>query len=121
MAYSDPEKRRNIQRQRWAQRRADWFMGKVCELCGATEELELDHIDPDTKVSHRIWSWSQARREAELAKCRPLCRRCHRIKTNTEIARGERIGISKLTEEKVRAIRTSASSHRQLARLYSVD
>jgi hypothetical protein len=101
--------------------RSDWFAGKVCEKCGSPDNQELDHRDPATKVSHRIWTWSAGRREAELAKCRPLCRPCHRAKTNTEIARGEKIGVSKLTDNAVREIRASSLSHRHLGRLYGVD
>lgn len=46
-------------------------------MCGMIEELEIHHIDPTIKVSHRIWSWAPARRNAELAKCEVLCHDCH--------------------------------------------
>ncbi|AYD87555.1 HNH endonuclease [Mycobacterium phage Salacia] len=45
------------------------------------KELNLDHIDPTKKVSHNIWSWSQVRRDAEIAKCQVLCLPCHKDKT----------------------------------------
>jgi hypothetical protein len=35
------------------------------------------HFDPFDKVAHRVWSWTPAKRDAELAKCIILCRRCH--------------------------------------------
>jgi 5-methylcytosine-specific restriction endonuclease McrA len=61
--------------------------------CGETERpFEIDHIDPKTKVSHRIWSWSAERREAELAKCQLLCVDCHYKKTGTENATGQNHG-----------------------------
>ena len=63
-----------------AKRREEYFKDKCCS-CGSVDQLELDHIDPTRKVSHRIWSWSNARREAELAKCQPLCSACHLKKT----------------------------------------
>lgn len=44
-------------------------------------QLEIDHIDPRQKLSHRIWSWSPARREAELGKCQVLCQKHHLEKT----------------------------------------
>ena len=72
------------------QRRDEWFAGKRCAHCDSTEDLQLDHVDPATKSpqagrgSLRIWSWSDARREAELALCQPLCGRCHRRKTAAE-------------------------------------
>jgi len=73
---------RAYQRAWKAARRAAWLAGKVCAHCGATENLEIDHIDPAAKVSHKIWSWAPERREAELAKCQVLCKRCHRLKTS---------------------------------------
>jgi 5-methylcytosine-specific restriction endonuclease McrA len=121
MPFSDPARRREYVRNWEAKRRAAWFEGKVCEQCGSPDDLELDHRDPSTKITHRIWAWGSERREAELAKCRPLCRDCHRAKTNTEIARGEQIGVAKLTEIKVREIRASNLPGRQLGRLYGVD
>lgn len=65
-------------RDRVAVERANWFLGKKCEWCGSDRLLELDHIDPGLKVSHRIFSWKPQRRATELAKCRVLCRFCHR-------------------------------------------
>lgn len=48
-----------------------------CHFCGSTENIELHHIDPDTKVSHKIWSWRKERLEAELEKCIGICKECH--------------------------------------------
>lgn len=64
-----------------AKNRADYMVGKFCVHCGSTNSLEVDHVDPEQKVSHRIWSWSAARRTAELAKCQILCTDCHLTKT----------------------------------------
>lgn len=67
------------------QRRKKWFLENgPCQKCGSLERLELDHRDPKTKVSHKIWSWSEARRVEELAKCQVLCRSCHEKKTGQE-------------------------------------
>lgn len=66
------------------QRRAAFFQDKKCVECGSIEDLELDHVDPSTKVSHRIWTWSEVRRNEELAKCQILCRSCHQKKTAQE-------------------------------------
>lgn len=71
------ELQREHGRQWVAKRRAAWFADKHCVLCGSREEIQIDHLDPAQKVEHRIWSWSKDRREAELAKCRVLCKRCH--------------------------------------------
>jgi hypothetical protein len=81
MAYSDPEQQKKFQREWVARRRADYLSGKSCEQCGSTKQLEVDHIDPSLKVSHRIWSWSAKRREEELSKTQVLCGRCHKAKT----------------------------------------
>lgn len=72
-------------------------IARGCELCGLlTDEatfLEWDHLDPSTKwcVEKPVGegttkgaynpSWSWARIERELAKCRVLCRPCHRLHT----------------------------------------
>lgn len=75
---------REYQRDWIAGRREAFFAGKSCAACGSKERLELDHVDPSLKVTHRIWSWSVARRNAELAKCQVLCAGCHLRKTVSE-------------------------------------
>jgi hypothetical protein len=77
MPFKDPAERRRYNREWMARRRAEWFAGKTCVDCGATERLEVHHRDPEQKISHRVWTWADDRREAELAKCEPLCRPCH--------------------------------------------
>jgi len=84
MGYTDPEKQREFQRLARARNRVAWFVGKVCARCGRSERLQLDHKDPAQKVDHKVWSWSPERREAELAKCQPLCENCHKAKTRGE-------------------------------------
>lgn len=74
------EAKRKYQREWLANRRAEFFKDKQC-LCGSTDRLELDHIDPSKKITHNIWSWSTPRREAELAKCQVLCYTCHKAKS----------------------------------------
>ena len=69
----------------WIQnRRQTWFANKVCVNCGSTENLELDHINPTTKIDHKIWSWTESRRLEELEKCQVLCEDCHLIKSINE-------------------------------------
>ncbi len=112
MPYKDPEYQRTWQREWMARRRAEWFAGKACAHCGSIEDLQLDHIDAKDKVAHSVWSWSQVRREAELAKCQVLCEPCHKAKTkeNGEHARGEKNGQHKLTAHEVTAIRQRAQA-----------
>jgi len=70
--------------------------------CGSWKKLELDHIDPKTKESHKIWSWSEERRNKELKKCQVLCYDCHNIKSSIDkhnLTVGRRKVPVKLIEE----------------------
>jgi hypothetical protein len=71
------EQKREYDRQWMAARRAAWFADKTCVVCGTKDNLEVHHIDPDTKADHRVWSWSKVRRDAELAKCEVRCETHH--------------------------------------------
>lgn len=46
--------------------------------------MEIDHVDPSLKITHRIWSWSVERRETELLKCEVRCSECHRRRTREQ-------------------------------------
>lgn len=82
MPYADPERQREYQRRWKAERRAKWIRENgPCIDCGTWEKLEIDHADASTKTSHRIWSWSKVRREAELVKCVVRCDPCHQVKS----------------------------------------
>ena len=86
MSYADrKEYMQKYQREWIARRRAEWFKDKKCAKCGSTDRLEIDHIDPKTKVSHAVWSWAKERRDAELAKCQVLCYEHHKQKTKIDI------------------------------------
>lgn len=84
MPYKDPAAQREYARLWMADRRAQWFEGKACVRCGSTEDLQVDHINPDLKMSHKVWSWSAERREVELSKCQVLCLTCHKLKTRVD-------------------------------------
>jgi 5-methylcytosine-specific restriction endonuclease McrA len=86
MGYKDPLKQKAYQRRWISERRRAYLDGKSCVQCGCSEvsQLEVDHINREEKVSHRIWSWSEARRHDELRKCQVLCRACHIEKTAQE-------------------------------------
>ncbi len=77
MPIRDIEQRRAYQREWMRRRRAAWFEGKSCLTCGETDRLELHHEVMAEKENHSVWSWSQKRRDAEIAKCVVLCRPCH--------------------------------------------
>ena len=92
MAYKDPERQREYQREFVKRKRAKYIakMGGCCIRCSATESLEVDHIDPSTKVDHRIWSWKASRIEEELSKCQLLCANCHMEKSKIDMQYAER-------------------------------
>jgi len=81
MPFSSVEQKREYQRNWCQKQRLEFFTDKSCVMCGSSDNLELDHIDPDEKVSHRIWSFSLKRRDEELTKCQVLCNTCHKTKT----------------------------------------
>lgn len=84
MAYKDWNVQKEYQRLWQKKRRLSFFIDKKCVKCGSIDRLELDHIDPKTKISHCIWSWTKERRELEIAKCQVLCHKCHLLKTDEE-------------------------------------
>lgn len=85
--------KRAYQREFLARRRREWIdsQGGCCANCGSTEDLEIDHIDPSTKLCNPSQVWSRCRefREAELAKCQVLCADCHKAKTREEFVSSE--------------------------------
>lgn len=80
MPYKDKARQLEYQRKWMENRRNDYMHDKCCVECGSVDDLEVHHIEPDKKVSHRVWSWSYERRMAELDKCIVLCIKCHGVK-----------------------------------------
>ena len=74
-------------RAKYQERRAAGIahLGGACVLCGSTEDLHFDHIDPTTK-SFNISSSniSNSKFWAELKKCQLLCSPHHKEKTLKE-------------------------------------
>jgi hypothetical protein len=123
--YSDPDRQRQYQNEWLRKRWRDWLKEHgPCIDCGTWDDLQVDHADASTKVTHRVWSWSKARRDAELAKCVVRCGPCHKAKTLAcnENRRGERTGTAKLTAADVLTIRASETRpYRLIAEQYGVD
>jgi 5-methylcytosine-specific restriction endonuclease McrA len=95
MPFKDPQALRDYQRAYVARRRSDFLAGKVCVDCGSTDQLEIDHVDPAEKIDHRLWSWAEGRRLAELAKCVVRCRDCHISKHAAERRQEHGLGAYK--------------------------
>jgi len=129
MPYSDPAKQRAYQLRWISQRRLDWLAANgPCVDCGSDDDLEVDHQDFTLKVSHRVWSWSAARRTEELAKCVVRCTSCHVAKTSAEGSRwkpqGTKNWSAKLTEADVVEVRRRLAlgeSQTSIARAFEVD
>lgn len=93
MPHVSAAARREYQAQ-WARRRRDdWIAsrGGVCEKCGSSDRLEVDHIDPKTKLMNprEVWNRRDEVRLAELAKCQVLCHECHKAKSLAERPRAD--------------------------------
>lgn len=83
MAHTKETRRRSLEKT--LSRRKAWLSENgPCAVCGSSEFLEIDHINPETKVSHNVWSWSESRRTEELKKCQVLCKKCHKEKTRAD-------------------------------------
>lgn len=67
------------ERRRWRRARLIEMLGGECVRCGSTDELEFDHVDPETKLfavgSDMSRAWATL--VAEALKCQLLCRPCH--------------------------------------------
>jgi hypothetical protein len=112
LPYRDPDRQRAFQRAWIKRRREEWIAANgPCIDCGSTERLEVDHESAASKVSHRIWSWSESRRLAELAKCVVRCRPCHEVKMliageyRKNQPAGARHWLTSLTDAQVREMR----------------
>ena len=78
----------NYMKKRWEQRRKQAIekLGGKCTICGNSENLEFDHIDPSTKLYTiaRASSFSEKRFWEEVSKCQLLCVVHHQNKTIKE-------------------------------------
>jgi 5-methylcytosine-specific restriction endonuclease McrA len=85
MPYKNKAVQRKYQLEWMKNRRDEWIAANgPCIDCGSWNDLEVDHVNPDTKVTHRVWNLTQSKRLAELAKCVVRCSKCHKKKTAVE-------------------------------------
>lgn len=59
------------------------YLGGKCVVCGTTQNLEVDHIDPKLKTAEfkSMTTYSIRRKQKELNNAQLLCNRHHREKT----------------------------------------
>ena len=121
MSYKDKRRQAEYQTEWLNRRRLEWLaIHGPCAACGSWDRLEVDHVDPDKKVTHRVWSWCKDRREAELKKCQALCFTCHKKKSIAHfvpLMSGLRNWNARANPAMVRKIRAQAASGDSLATL----
>lgn len=71
----------------WMKRRRQAWLDEngPCIDCGSDIDLEVHHKDPAQKIDHKVWSWREERRLAELAKCVVKCKKCHQGQHHEEM------------------------------------
>lgn len=124
MPYKDKAAQRAYQRDWMKQRRQAWFEANgPCVDCGASEHLEVDHADASLKVAHRVWSWAEDRRLAELEKCVVRCQSCHKKKTklNGENAVCNHKVSDGTVQEVVSRYQSEAITQKDLGKEYGVS
>lgn len=79
MSYKNAEKQRAFQLN-WITARKQKYLQQLCccFFCGSHDQIEIHHIDPTMKESHKIWSWTDDKIELELRKCVAMCHQCHK-------------------------------------------
>lgn len=86
MGYNSTEKKSANQRD-YREKKREWArsqLGGKCARCGATENLEFDHINRSTKIDHianLVVNGTMQELIDEINKCQLLCSSCHRIKS----------------------------------------
>lgn len=89
LRMSSSEYMRDYVRRARAERRAKLLalLGGRCTVCGSTDDLEFDHINPATKSftisGNEQYGWDKI--VGEVAKCQLLCDGCHEKKTAVDL------------------------------------
>ncbi len=83
---------KNYLKRRYDERRslAIQILGGRCVKCGATDDLQFDHIVHEQKsfdIADRLAQYTWKRILEELKKCQLLCSKCHNKKSGIEQSR----------------------------------
>jgi len=87
-------------------------LGGKCVWCGASENLEFDHIDPAHKkmtignISCSLELWWK-----EIEKCRLLCKSCHKKHSDAEMAAKHLYWISLPFDEREKLIQNQLDTN----------
>jgi 5-methylcytosine-specific restriction endonuclease McrA len=121
MGYKDKRKQLDYQNKWMQNRRQQWVEENgPCAYCGSWERLEVDHINPEEKWSHRIWAYREEKRLKELEKCQVLCYDCHKQKTrDEEVAAGKR--MSDVQIQQAQQMVAAGKSYRATAKFFGVN
>ena len=106
-------------------------LGGKCVVCGTTENLQIDHIDPFDKSIDisKLINRKNKFLDVELKKCQLLCKHHHIQKNKVDGSTfknqpyGERVKQSKLTDEKVVMIRELSNdgiSNTEIGKMFNV-
>jgi hypothetical protein len=124
MPYKDPAQQLAYQNAWMQRRRQEWIEENgPCVDCGSQEDLTVDHKDASEKITHRVWSWSQPRRDEELAKCVVRCESCHKVKTrlNRETGGGQSSASIEVAREIRRLYARGGVRQTDLARQFRIS
>jgi len=93
---------KQIERRKELLNEAKLSLGGKCIWCGATENLEFDHID-DSKKEHNVGNAVRNTREVfwnEVGKCQLLCVSCHNKRTTAQKRAKQKLWLSLPLEER---------------------
>lgn len=97
---------KQIERRKELLNEAKLSLGGKCIWCGATENLEFDHID-DSKKEHNVGNAVRNTREVfwnEVGKCQLLCVSCHNKRTTAQKRAKQKLWLSLPLEERERLL-----------------
>jgi 5-methylcytosine-specific restriction endonuclease McrA len=102
-----------------AKKRLIELLGGRCTECGATEDLQFDHVNRELKEFAITEKWNRSQEElaAELAKCQLLCRPHHLEKTRREVGVEHGGGVSGKKNCPCRLCRSKKSEYNRNYRL----